>query len=194
MFKFNMQLFHKPNAYMRADRAKKKAEGGEKNTSSTYVSGGKVATVEYYSKNNGSRIEKIRTFANNDGFVKDLEVFTTSNLAKKQYDVVVPLRILTIREETPYLGSSKEGFALGRKTGRSETAHIGINVNTPKGVSEKQEADAKKAATRMMQRSAEHFVNGVAYGQTTLENLGEVFKKQPALSAMQTLELNSKIR
>lgn len=137
---------------------------------------------------------KIRTFANNDGFVKDLEVFTTSNLAKKQYDGVVPLRILTIREETPYLGSSKEGFALGRKTGRSETAHIGINVNTPKGVSEKQEADAKKAATRMMQRSAEHFVNGVAHGQTTLENLGEVFKKQPALSAMQTLELNSKIR
>lgn len=165
-----------------------------KNTSSTYVSGGKVATVEYYSKNNGSRIEKIRTFANNDGFVKDLEVFTTSNLAKKQYDVVVPLRILTMREETPYLGSSKEGFALGRKTGRSETAHIGINVNTPKGVSEKQEADAKKAATRMMQRSAEYFVNGVAHGQTTLENLGEVFKKQPALSAMQTLELNSKIR
>lgn len=167
-----------------------------KNTSSTYVSGGKVATVEYYNPNNGSRIEKIRTFANNDGFVKDLEVFTTSNLAKKQYDVVVPLRILTWREETPYLGSSKEGFTLGRKTGRSETAHIGINVNTPKpkGVSEKQEADAKKAAIRMMQRSAEHFVNGVAYRQTTLEKLGEVFKKQPALSAMQTLELNSKIR
>ena len=85
-----------------------------KNTSSTYVSGGKVATVEYYNPNNGSRIEKIRTF--------------------------------------------------------------------------------EKAAIRMMQRSAEHFVNGVAYRQTTLENLGEVFKKQPALSAMQTLELNSKIR
>ena len=30
MLKFNMQLFHKPNAYMRAYRAKKKAEGGEK--------------------------------------------------------------------------------------------------------------------------------------------------------------------
>lgn len=111
-----------------------------------------------------------------------------SYLVPNKYDVVVPLYVLTARSETPYLGSSKEGFKLGRKTGRSETAHIGINVNTPKGVSEKQEAYAKKVATQMIRRSAEHFVQGVALGQTTLENLGEVFKKQPALSARQVLD------
>lgn len=188
MFKFNMQLFHKPNAYMRAYRAKKKAEGGEKNTSSTYVSGGKVATVEYYNQNSGSRVEKIRTFADNDGFVKDLEVFAMSYLVPNKYDVVVPLYVSTARSETPYLGSTKEAAALGKKTGRREMAHIGINVNTPKGVSEKQEAYAKKVATQMIRRSAEHFVQGVALGQTTLENLGEVFKKQPALSARQVLD------
>lgn len=159
-----------------------------KNTSSTYVSGGKVATIEYYNQNSGSRVEKIRTFADNDGFVKDLEVFAMSYLVPNKYDVVVPLYVLTARSETPYLGSSKEGFKLGRKTGRSETAHIGINVNTPKGVSEKQEAYAKKVATQMIRRSAEHFVQGVALGQTTLENMGEVFKKQPALSARQVLD------
>lgn len=115
-----------------------------KNTSSTYVSGGKVATVEYYNQNSGSRVEKIRTFADNDGFVKDLEVFAMSYLVPNKYDVVVPLYVSTARSETPFLGSSKEGFALGQKTGRREIAHIGINVNTPKGVSEKQEAYAKK--------------------------------------------------
>lgn len=159
-----------------------------KNTSSTHVFGGKVATVEYYSQNNGSRVEKIRTFSNNDGFVKDLEVFTTSYLVPNKYDVVVPLRVLTTRQENPFLGSSKEGFALGKKTGQMQMAHIGINVNTPKGVSEKQEAYAKKVATQMIERSAEHFVKGVALGQTTLENMGEVFKKQPALSARQVLD------
>ena len=187
MFRFNMQLFHKPTAYMRAYRAKKKAEGSEKNTSSTYVSGGKVATVEY-SSYNGSRVEKIRTFADNDGFVKDLEVFATSYLVPNKYDVVVPLYVATARSETPYLGSNKEATALGKKTGKVEMAHIGINVNTPKGVSEKQEAYAKKVATQMIRRSAERFVQGVALGQTTLENMGEVFKKQPALSARQVLD------
>lgn len=33
MFEFNMKLFHKPPAYMRAYRAKKKAEGGGKTAS-----------------------------------------------------------------------------------------------------------------------------------------------------------------
>lgn len=159
-----------------------------KNTSSTYVSGGKVATVEYYNQNSGSRVEKIRTFADNDGFVKDLEVFAMSYLVPNKYDVVVPLYVATARSETPYLGSTKEAAALGKKTGKVEMAYIGINVNTPKGVSEKQEAYAKKVATQMIRRSAEHFVQGVALGQTTLENLGEVFKKQPALSARQVLD------
>ena len=111
-----------------------------------------------------------------------------SYLVPNKYDVVVPLYVLTARSETPYLGSAKEAAALGQKTGRREMAHIGINVNTPKGVSEKQEAYAKKVATQMIRRSAEHFVQGVALGQTTLENLGEVFKKQPALSARQVLD------
>lgn len=159
-----------------------------KNTSSTYVSGGKVATIEYYNQNSGSRVEKIRTFADNDGFVKDLEVFAMSYLVPNKYDVVVPLYVLTARSETPYLGSAKEAAALGQKTGRREMAYIGINVNTPKGVSEKQEAYAKKVATQMIQRSAEHFVQGVALGKTTLENMGEVFKKQTALSARQVLD------
>lgn len=86
-----------------------------KNTSSTYVSGGKVATVEYYNQNSSSRVEKIRTFADNDGFVKDLEVFAMSYLVPNKYDVVVPLYVATARSETPYLGSAKEAAALGQK-------------------------------------------------------------------------------
>lgn len=90
-----------------------------KNTSSTYVSGGKVATVEYYNQNSGSRVEKIRTFADNDGFVKDLEVFAMSYLVPNKYDVVVPLYVATARSETPYLGSTKEAAALGKKNRES---------------------------------------------------------------------------
>jgi len=175
MLAMNLQLFHKPTLATRVPKG------------TSYVQGGKVATVEYHSAN-GSRIERAHMFSNNDGFVKDFEMLTSSKLASKKYDIYVDLSVPTAKRETPYLGSAAASGKLSKKTGRQETAIIGININTPKGVSEKQEAYAKKVAGNKLEQSARRFAQGVALGQTTLENFSQVFKQQPALSARDVLD------
>lgn len=154
------------------------------------AAGGAKGTIEIRDGRDGTKIiatQKFTTFSGNEGAVSSFAVGYGSEIVKGDYDVVVNLTGLTVNNT--FFNSRSDSWDYGRKQGRGpEVAMVGIKLNTPKGVSEKQESYAKNTLARQVESASNRMLSGVPMNKVTMQEFADTLKALPYRSARDVLD------
>lgn len=151
------------------------------------ASGGAKGTIEIRDGIKIIATQKFTTFSENEGAVSSFAVGYGSEIVKGDYDVVINMNGLTVNDT--YFNSKSESWDYGRKQGRGpEVAMVGIKLNTPKGVSEKQENYAKNTLARQVESASNRMLSGVPMNKVTMQEFADTLKALPYRSARDVLD------
>lgn len=156
--------------------AKGIAKGGAK---------GKIE-ISYQGKTLGT--ETFTTFSGGRGAVSEFAVGYSNEINKGGYDVVYNIGLHSSHNDV-YFNSNKASWEYGKKNNTGPgSLTIGIKLNNPSGVSEKQIAYAKSKLADRVRSATGNMVNGIAAQKTTMQSLSDQLKSMPAMSAREILD------
>lgn len=143
------------------------------------ATGGKAAQISF----SDGRTESVRSFSGNDGMIRDFAIGSSAagsgSMLQGEYDLYVNVSKGAARDVE---------FANERKYGVRSGVAIGINLNKPSGVSDKQVNYAVDVATKRLERVIKGSVEGVALGKNTMQGMADQLKKIPSMSAREILD------
>lgn len=142
--------------------------------------------ITYQGKQLGS--ETFTTFSGGKGAVSDFAVGYSNEINKGGYDVVYNVGFSPSRNDV-YFNSNKASWDYGKKNNTAPgSLAIGIKLNDPSGVSEKQIAYAKSKLADRVRSATGNMVNGIAAQKTTMQSLSDQLRNMPAMSAREILD------
>lgn len=142
--------------------------------------------ISYQGKTLG--IETFTTFSGGRGAVSEFAVGYSNEINKGGYDVVYNVGANQSHNNV-YFNSNKASWEYGKKNNTAPgSLAIGIKLNDPSGVSEKQIAYAKSKLADRIRSAMGNMANGIAMKKTTMQSLSDQLKEMPAMSAREILD------
>lgn len=156
--------------------AKGIAKGGAK---------GKIE-ISYQGKALGS--ETFTTFSGGKGAIAEFAVGYGNEINKGKYDVVYNMAFHP-RANDVHFNSRAASWDYGKKNNTAPgSLTIGIKLNDPSGVSEKQVSYAKSRLAERVMGATDKMVTGIASQKTTMQSLSDQLKSMPAMTAREILD------